>query len=68
MIQRSSEHYENPEAFDGFRFVKRAAAGDKDSRFVDLSPEYLVFGMGVHAWYVLFFISLLFFCLPLLLT
>ncbi|KAJ5095707.1 Cytochrome P450 [Penicillium alfredii] len=49
VIQRSSEYYENPEAFDGFRFVKRAAAGAKDSRFVDLSPEYLVFGMGVHA-------------------
>jgi hypothetical protein len=54
IIQRSSEHYANPEAFDGFRFVKRAAAGAKDSRLVDLSPDYLVFGMGAHAWYVLF--------------
>ncbi|KAJ5944499.1 Cytochrome P450 [Penicillium verrucosum] len=49
IIQRSSEHYANPDAFDGFRFVKRAAAGAKDSRLVDLSPDYLVFGMGAHA-------------------
>ncbi|KAJ5184992.1 Cytochrome P450 [Penicillium cf. griseofulvum] len=49
IIQRSSEHYANPDAFDGFRFVKRAAAGAKDSRLVDLSPAYLVFGMGAHA-------------------
>ncbi|OQE30129.1 hypothetical protein PENFLA_c003G01276 [Penicillium flavigenum] len=49
IIQRSSEHYTNPDAFDGFRFVKRAAGGAKDSRLVDLSPDYLVFGMGAHA-------------------
>ncbi|OQE07414.1 hypothetical protein PENVUL_c013G00897 [Penicillium vulpinum] len=49
IIQRSSEHYANPDAFDGFRFVKRAAAGAKDTRLVDLSPNYLVFGMGAHA-------------------
>ncbi|KAJ5130342.1 Cytochrome P450 [Penicillium bovifimosum] len=49
IIQQSSEHYVNPESFDGFRFVKRAAAGAKDSRLVDLSPDYLVFGMGAHA-------------------
>ncbi|KAJ5879143.1 hypothetical protein N7455_002608 [Penicillium solitum] len=49
VIQQSSEHYANPNAFDGFRFVKRAAAGAKNSRLVDLSPDYLVFGMGAHA-------------------
>ncbi|KAJ5582567.1 Cytochrome P450, partial [Penicillium sp. DV-2018c] len=49
IIQRSSEYYADPESFDGFRFVKRAAAGAKDSRLVDLSPDYLVFGMGPHA-------------------
>ncbi|KAJ5574298.1 Cytochrome P450 [Penicillium hispanicum] len=48
-IQRSSKSYENPEAFDGFRFVKRAEAGASHTRLVDLSPDYLVFGMGVHA-------------------
>ncbi|CAG7919283.1 unnamed protein product [Penicillium olsonii] len=49
VIQRSSSNYESPDSFDGFRFVKRAAAGDKNSQLVDLSPDYLVFGMGVHA-------------------
>ncbi|KAJ5500146.1 Cytochrome P450, partial [Penicillium expansum] len=49
IIQRRSEHYANPDAFDGFRFVKRAAAGAKNSRLVDLGPDYLVFGMGAHA-------------------
>ncbi|KAJ5468154.1 Cytochrome P450 [Penicillium sp. IBT 31633x] len=49
IIQRSSEHYVNPDSFDGFRFIKRAAAGAKNSRLVDLSPGYLVFGMGAHA-------------------
>lgn len=51
-IQRSSESYTNPDAFDGFRFVKRAAAGASNTRLVDLSADYLVFGMGVHAWSV----------------
>ena len=49
-IQRSSKLYADPDVFDGFRFVKRAAAGASGTRLVDLSPDYLVFGMGVHAW------------------
>lgn len=49
-IQRSSAYYDDPETFDGYRFVKRAVAGVKKTRLVDLSPDYLVFGMGVHAW------------------
>ncbi|KAJ6079453.1 hypothetical protein N7467_009206 [Penicillium canescens] len=49
LIQRLSTNYENPNDFDGFRFVNRTAAGAKNSRLVDLSPDYLVFGMGVHA-------------------
>ncbi|KAJ5103347.1 hypothetical protein N7532_003876 [Penicillium argentinense] len=49
-IQRSSVYYENPETFDGYRFLKLAAAGAKNTKLVDLSPDYLVFGMGVHAW------------------
>ncbi|KAJ5684364.1 Cytochrome P450 [Penicillium maclennaniae] len=48
-IQRSPSSYEHPETFDGFRFAKRAAAGASNTRLVDLSPDYLVFGMGVHA-------------------
>lgn len=45
-VQRSSNAYADPETFDGFRFVERPT----DSKLVDLSPDYLVFGMGVHAW------------------
>ncbi|KAJ5287680.1 Cytochrome P450 [Penicillium angulare] len=48
-IQRSSKSYTDPEIFDGYRFVKKAAAGSQDTSLVDLSPDYLVFGMGVHA-------------------
>ncbi|CAI7570738.1 unnamed protein product [Penicillium manginii] len=48
-IQRSSAYYEDPETFDGYRFVKRAAAGATNTSLVDLGPDYLVFGMGVHA-------------------
>ena len=49
-IQRSDKFYANPDAFDGFRFVKRAANGASNTRLVDLGPDYLIFGMGVHAW------------------
>ncbi|KAJ6021873.1 hypothetical protein N7540_007377, partial [Penicillium herquei] len=49
-IQRSSPSYTDPEIFDGFRFAKHRAAGTSNSKLVDLSPDYLVFGMGVHAW------------------
>lgn len=49
-IQRTSKTYTHPESFDGFRFAKRATAGEPNTRLVDLSPDYLVFGMGVHAW------------------
>ncbi|KAJ6131482.1 Cytochrome P450, partial [Penicillium sp. IBT 18751x] len=48
-LQRSPSSYEHPETFDGFRFAKRAAAGASNTRLVDLSADYLVFGMGVHA-------------------
>ncbi|KAK5995071.1 Cytochrome P450 monooxygenase paxQ [Cladobotryum mycophilum] len=50
LIQRSSIYYTNPDTFDGFRFVNLAAAGAKSTRLVDLSPDYLVFEMGIHAW------------------
>ncbi|KAJ5805578.1 Cytochrome P450 [Penicillium pulvis] len=48
-IQRSSIVYTDPEVFDGFRFARSAAAGASGTKLVDLSPEYLVFGMDVHA-------------------
>ncbi|OQD87002.1 hypothetical protein PENANT_c006G03920 [Penicillium antarcticum] len=50
LIQCPSPNYENPNDFDGSRFVKRTAAGAKNSRLVDLSPDYLALGMGAHAW------------------
>jgi cytochrome P450 len=56
-IQRSSKTYTDPEVFDGFRFAKAAAAGASGTKLVDLSPDYLVFGMGVHAWLVSPFLS-----------
>ncbi|KAJ5294479.1 hypothetical protein N7508_009300, partial [Penicillium antarcticum] len=49
LIQCPSPNYENPNDFDGSRFVKRTAAGAKNSRLVDLSPDYLALGMGAHA-------------------
>ncbi|KAJ5723950.1 hypothetical protein N7488_001985 [Penicillium malachiteum] len=49
-IQRSSPSYTDPEIFDGFRFAKHRATRTSDSKLVDLSPDYLIFGMGVHAW------------------
>lgn len=42
----------DPEVFDGFRFARFAAAGASGTKLVDLSPDYLVFGMDVHAWLV----------------
>lgn len=51
-IQRSSKAYTDPETFDGFRFARSAAAGASGTKLVDLSPDYLVFGMDVHAWSV----------------
>lgn len=50
VIQQSNAIYTDPKAFDGFRFAKLAAAGASNTKLVDLSPEYLIFGMGVHAW------------------
>lgn len=65
-IQRSSKTYTDPEVFDGFRFAKSAAAGASGTKLVDLSPDYLVFGMDVHAWSVVpLFLSFLYWILAL---
>ncbi|KAB8279173.1 cytochrome P450 [Aspergillus minisclerotigenes] len=42
------EVHENPEAFDGYRFLKRHYAGDKTCQFVQSSREHIVFGGGRH--------------------
>jgi cytochrome P450 len=41
--------YENPETFDGFRFLRIRQAGGKSSNaasLVSTSPEHIAFGMG----------------------
>ncbi|KAJ5799001.1 uncharacterized protein N7503_006506 [Penicillium pulvis] len=40
--------HENPEVYDGYRFMKRRHAGDKASQFVQSSREHNVFGGGRH--------------------
>jgi cytochrome P450 len=40
--------FENPDEFDGRRFLKRRQAGDNSSQFVQSSPEHAHFGMGRH--------------------
>ena len=45
--------YENPEAFDPFRFANMGEEGQgAKHQFAATSPEYLSFGHGRHAWYV----------------
>ncbi|KAM0191634.1 hypothetical protein ACHAPI_008685 [Fusarium lateritium] len=40
--------FENPDDFDGRRFLKRRQAGDTSGQFVQSSPEHAHFGMGKH--------------------
>ncbi|KAE8327618.1 cytochrome P450 [Aspergillus sergii] len=42
------EVHENPDVFDGYRFLKRRHAGDNASQFVQSSREHIVFGGGRH--------------------
>ncbi|KAE8420291.1 cytochrome P450 [Aspergillus pseudocaelatus] len=42
------EVHEDPEAFDGYRFLKRRHAGDNATQFVQSSREHNVFGGGRH--------------------
>lgn len=55
-VQRDPSNYDNPDAFDGFRFCRTKAGGDGTAP----SPKYSVattdatlqlFGHGRHAWY-----------------
>ena len=57
VIHKDEEIYPNPEEFDGFRFAKlRERNVDAMARHQALSPsvDYLTFGYGRHAWWVLF--------------
>ena len=48
--------YPNPDEFDGFRFAKpQESEGDASAvtnrrQMISISPEYLTFGLGRHAW------------------
>ncbi|KAF2756146.1 cytochrome P450 monooxygenase [Pseudovirgaria hyperparasitica] len=45
--------YENPEVFDGYRFLRRRQEGDKTkenlSQLVSTTPDHMGFGYGLHA-------------------
>jgi cytochrome P450 len=55
-IHMDSSIYENPQTFDGFRFSRmREQEGEKAKHHcVNTSTDYLVFGHGEHAWYLVF--------------
>ena len=56
IIHRDGEIYPNPEEFDGFRFAKlRESDGFALPRHqaTSTSVEYLPFGYGRHAWWVI---------------
>lgn len=44
----SPKVHENPDVYDGYRFLKRRRAGNKASQFVQSSQEHNVFGGGRH--------------------
>jgi cytochrome P450 len=45
-IQRDAAYYENPERFDGHRFIKQGSA------LTDLDARFPFWGLGKRAWYV----------------
>lgn len=49
------EHYADPNVFDPWRFVNiRAEEGEQlKHQMVHTSADYVTFGYGRHAWYVL---------------
>ena len=44
------DNYPNPEVFDPTRYVKET---DTTQSFVSAAVDYVPFGVGKHAWYVL---------------
>ena len=56
-IHHDESLYDNPDTFDGFRFVRKS---DAKHQMTSSSTDYLPFGHGRHAWYALFiFVALL---------
>ena len=54
-IHMNDNVYENAKEFDGFRFSKLWERDSENPRCyaVNTSPDFLHFGHGLHAWYVL---------------
>lgn len=50
-MQMDEEHYQDPNAFDGLRYVKMAGEGDTFNKhsIVALSTDFMIFGHGRHA-------------------
>ena len=50
----SKDNYSDPEIFDGFRYAKmRENEGEGIKHgMATLTPDYLAFGQGRHAWYL----------------
>lgn len=50
-----SDHYADPERFDGFRFAQESNRGQTStaSRFIDTRPDWLIWGYGNTTWWVL---------------
>lgn len=46
-IMRDAMYYDNPETFDGFRFVSDAATAKK---YTDIDVSYPTWGLGRRAW------------------
>ena len=55
-IFSSQTVYDNPNEFDGFRFAKLRESDEHDGvtkyQMVNTAPDYVTFGHGKHAWYV----------------
>lgn len=52
-VHFDGENYDNPDAFDPWRFAKMKIDETSDSlrnQFVNTHPDFLTFGMGKHAW------------------
>lgn len=53
-LTHPKKYYNNPTEFQGFRFSEMAdkEGDDPKNQVVSLTPEFLIFGTGRHAWLV----------------
>lgn len=49
---RDPGNYKDPNSFDALRFVETSTEelADTKHQFVSISPDYIPFGLGKHAW------------------